>query len=126
LFSSNLSLCYSVNVRDQVSNPYRTTSKIIVLHILIFTFFDSRCEDRRLWTENGSKHNQNSIFSKFHPESNFDLLLSSPNIWTVTFSNELFAIFMSNSWPAFWWQDIEYVLVIWGRLKFYKKKHGKW
>jgi hypothetical protein len=30
LFSNTLSLCYSHNVRDQVSHPYRTTSKIIV------------------------------------------------------------------------------------------------
>jgi hypothetical protein len=27
---------------DQVSHPYKTTGKIMVLHILIFTFFDGR------------------------------------------------------------------------------------
>jgi hypothetical protein len=31
LFSNNLSLCSSLNVRDQVSQPYRTTGKILVL-----------------------------------------------------------------------------------------------
>jgi hypothetical protein len=30
LFSNTLSLCSSLNVRDQVSHPYKTTSKIIV------------------------------------------------------------------------------------------------
>jgi hypothetical protein len=31
LFSNTLSLCSSLNVRDQVSHPYRTTRKIIVV-----------------------------------------------------------------------------------------------
>jgi hypothetical protein len=31
LFSNTLSLCSSLNVTDQVSHPYRTTGKIIVL-----------------------------------------------------------------------------------------------
>jgi polysaccharide pyruvyl transferase WcaK-like protein len=35
LFSNILSLCSSLNVRDQVSHSYRTSSKIIVLYILI-------------------------------------------------------------------------------------------
>jgi hypothetical protein len=32
LFSHTLSLCSSLNIRDQVPHPYRTTSKIIVLY----------------------------------------------------------------------------------------------
>jgi hypothetical protein len=52
IFSSALcSQSSSLNVRDQVSHPYRTTGKIVVLHILIFTFLDSRLEDKRFWTE---------------------------------------------------------------------------
>jgi hypothetical protein len=41
----------SLNVKDQVSRPYRTTGKIIVLHILIITFLDSTHEDRKFSTE---------------------------------------------------------------------------
>jgi hypothetical protein len=32
LFSNTLSLCCSLRVRDQVSHPYKTTGKIIVLY----------------------------------------------------------------------------------------------
>jgi hypothetical protein len=43
LFSNTLSLCSSLNDR--------TTGKIIVLRILMFTFLGSRKEDKRFWTE---------------------------------------------------------------------------
>jgi hypothetical protein len=46
--SNTLSLCSSLNVRDQVSHPYTTTGRIMVLCILTFKFLDSRREDRRL------------------------------------------------------------------------------
>jgi hypothetical protein len=36
LFSNTLSLCSSINVRDQVSYPYRATGQTLVLNILIF------------------------------------------------------------------------------------------
>jgi phosphate starvation-inducible membrane PsiE len=35
LFSNTLSLCSSLNVSDQVSHPYKTMGKIIVLYILM-------------------------------------------------------------------------------------------
>jgi hypothetical protein len=41
MFSYTLSLCFSLNVRDQVSRPYITVGKIVVLCILI-KFLDSR------------------------------------------------------------------------------------
>jgi hypothetical protein len=37
-FSNILNLCYSLNVRDQVSHPYKTAGKTVVLYILILTF----------------------------------------------------------------------------------------
>jgi hypothetical protein len=40
LFSNMLSLCFFLSVRDQVSHPYETTRKIIVVYILIFIFLE--------------------------------------------------------------------------------------
>jgi hypothetical protein len=51
LFSDTLSLCSSLNDRDQISQPYRTTGKIIILYIGICMFFDSRRENGRFRTE---------------------------------------------------------------------------
>jgi hypothetical protein len=42
LFLNTFSLGSFLNVRDQVSCPYRTTGKIIVLNILMFKLFDSK------------------------------------------------------------------------------------
>jgi hypothetical protein len=46
LFSNTFRLYSSLNARDQVSNPYKTAGKIIILYILSFKFLDSRREDK--------------------------------------------------------------------------------
>jgi hypothetical protein len=51
LFSNSLSLCSSLNVSDQVSHPCKTTHKVTVLYIVIFTLFDSKLEDKEVSTE---------------------------------------------------------------------------
>jgi hypothetical protein len=42
VFSNTLSLRSSLNVNDQLTHPYKTTDKIIVLFILIFAGPSSR------------------------------------------------------------------------------------
>ena len=51
MFSNTLRFLSSRNVSDQVSHPYKTTGKTIVLYILIFKFLDSNLEDKRFCTE---------------------------------------------------------------------------
>ena len=46
LFSNTLNLRCALNVSDQVSHPYKTTGKILVLYFLIFKFLNSKLEDK--------------------------------------------------------------------------------
>ena len=42
---------FSLNMSDQVSHPYKTAGKIIVLYILFGMFLDIKLEDKRFHTE---------------------------------------------------------------------------
>ena len=46
LFSNILNLCSSLNVRDQVWQPYNTTGNIIVLYVSYFNFLERRRQDK--------------------------------------------------------------------------------
>ena len=47
LFSNPLSLRSSLNVSDQISDPYNTTDKIIVLYIFVFIFSDCKLVEKK-------------------------------------------------------------------------------
>ena len=51
IFSKTPNFFSFLAVSDQASHPYKTTGRIIVLYILVFKFFDSNLEDKRLCTE---------------------------------------------------------------------------
>jgi hypothetical protein len=73
-FSQTLSLCSSLNVREQVSHP-------CISKFFIFCTVDEKTEGSG---SNGSKHCPDWICSQFPPGSNFDLLWSFPSIWAVS------------------------------------------
>jgi hypothetical protein len=50
-FSNTLSLCSSLKLKDQIARTCRTTSRIIVLCILILTFLGRRRKCEGFWTE---------------------------------------------------------------------------
>jgi hypothetical protein len=74
--------------RDQVSHPTKAQPNYSFLYS---NFYVLRTADEKTKGSglNGSKHYANSLSSSFPPESNFDLILSSPNMGIVTLPYEL-------------------------------------
>jgi hypothetical protein len=48
LLSNTLTLRYSLNIRDQLSHPYKKLGWIIVQYTQFFTFLDSKQENKRV------------------------------------------------------------------------------
>jgi hypothetical protein len=51
LFSNYINSRSSLSVSDEASQPRKTTSTVMFLHILVYVFFDSRLEDKRFCIE---------------------------------------------------------------------------
>jgi hypothetical protein len=49
LFTNTFSLCSPLNARDNVTHPYKFTSKIYSFVYLSFKFLESRREYKRFW-----------------------------------------------------------------------------
>ena len=63
LFSYTLSLCSSLHVIDQISHPYKTWDKIIVLYILIFIFLGIKLQGKRFCTKWWQAFHDFNLFS---------------------------------------------------------------
>jgi hypothetical protein len=48
ILSNAFHICAFLIIRDQVSHAHKTTGKIIIFYILIFTFIDGRGEPMKL------------------------------------------------------------------------------
>ena len=78
-FSNTRSLRSSLKVSDQFSHPYKTTGRIIVLYILISSFWITNGKTKAS-APNGSKHFPTSICSSLLPGYNLVSLRLFPNI----------------------------------------------
>jgi hypothetical protein len=103
-----LSLCSSLDLRDQVSHPYRTTGKIIALYISKFYVFQQQMRRLRVLNWMVASITEFSLFIiYFSIKFRLSTLI---NIWTVLHFQ---SICLLSLWfcPAFWWWDINIHLV---------------
>jgi hypothetical protein len=91
LFSNTISLCSSLNVRDEVLHPYRNTGKITVLHILKSTLSGSQSV---LICNLGYGGNNSGAFSLFWKVID----LRKQRIWTFSGSASLYASLVLLTW----------------------------
>jgi hypothetical protein len=91
-----------VSERDQVSYPYRTTGRFIVLHFPVCTFRQTR----RL------KVVDRMVASITHSlaQIQYELLLSFPDIQSVPHFQRICNVSMWWFCPAFWWWDLNICL----------------
>ena len=75
LFSYTLSLFSSLHMTDQISHPYKTSNKIIVLFILLFIFLGIKLQGRRFCTK----------WWQAFPDFNLFWLSSWIEFWCVRF-----------------------------------------
>ena len=99
LFSNTLSFLSSLRVNDQVSHPYKTTSKILVLCILIFKFLIATWKTKDS-APNDSKH----LWRHSH------LTRHSPSKWRHwTFHYAVDTLWLNSSTPQQFTQDVTFL-----------------
>jgi len=95
LFSNTISLRSSLNVRDQVSHPYKATGNTILLHISIFELWIAKWKT----TDSGPNNSKHCQLSTYEPEQSntklpyatelslYSFLTSAPKwMWMVRFT----------------------------------------
>ena len=100
LFSDTLSLRSPLNLSDQVSHPYKTTGKIIVLFILIFTFFGQQTRRQKILCR--------MITSIPWIQCALNLFLNIILIWSNIAYVNITDMFRPLMWPSSGWWEREY------------------
>jgi hypothetical protein len=125
MFSNTLSLCSSLNVRDQVSHPYITThteqppahagSSLVDFSTLKMEAIHS--SETSVHTKSTRRHIPEDGILHSHHRGNlksykFSFVTVPKYLNCATFSKDLLAIFMLWFCPAFWWCDSN-IYVVW-------------